>query len=231
MQVTSSQHFEPSPHQARFLELAGHYCDLLNRTGIPAKPWLDSKIPHFSRLDSLRQSLLLKCLEVQIHVVGNAIQYNGNLMDSWSLIWTFLQEMNLTPAGDLLNYLTPDDYIAVYNQQHAMMFLSPNHLMHMTYSIEDLYCRSWMEIFRRDERIERVLVERAITFGQGKRRNTLSNEDIPPHVVSEVESPGMRLATCRSKVYSPIFQNGVPVGYLAANQTISSTSRVMPRPT
>ncbi|MGE3260579.1 MAG: hypothetical protein AB7K68_02260 [Bacteriovoracia bacterium] len=214
----------------RFLELAQYYCDLLSREGIPALPWQDSSLPHFNRLEGNRQIALLKCLESQINVVSEALQNRGSLLDSWSLIWSFLKEMNFVPSSDLLNHITPDDYIAVYNLQHSMLFLSPNHLKLMSYSLEDLYCRSWMEIFTRDERITKVLMERAISFGQGKRRQTLSNEDVPPHFLAENQSPGMRIATCRSKAYSPIFQNGVPVGYISVNQTTASVSRVMPRP-
>ncbi|MGZ3693216.1 MAG: hypothetical protein ACXWQO_03360 [Bdellovibrionota bacterium] len=218
-----------SANHQRFIELAAHYCELLQREGIPAVAWHNPELVHFNSLDGLKQSILLKSLESQINIVSAAIANHISLMDSWSLIWAFLKEMNFTPSPDIANHLAPDDYIAVYGSQ-MMIFLTPNHLQLMTYSLEDLYCRSWIELFRRDERIERVLMERAVSFFQGNRTQTLSNEDIPTHLLAETLSPGFRVATCRSKVYSPLFQNGVPVAFMSVNQAATTTSRIIPRP-
>jgi hypothetical protein len=219
-----------SMSQLRFFELASLYCEILESEGIKAKPYRDANLPYFSKFTSVQKKSLLQSLESQIQVVTECLRGGGNLLDSWSLIWEFLKELKLAPAPDLLNHVTPDDYIAVYNQHGGMIFLTPNHLKLMSYSLEDLYCRSWLDIVRRDSRIEKILFDRVMDFVQGKRTQTLSNEDIPPHYLEESDSPDMRTATCRPKIYSPIFRDGKPAGFISVNQTIASISRLMPRP-
>jgi hypothetical protein len=228
MQTAQTIH-ERTPQQARFAELAVKYCELLNDEDIPAAPFRDPAVPYFSSLNGNHQTVLLKCLEAQLRVARNVVHGRGSLLDTWGIIWAFLTEMNFTAANDLIRFISPDDFVAIYNQHQMMLFLSPNHLNLVSYSLEDLYCRSWLQTFRRDPRVERVLIERAISFSHGRRTDTQSNEDIPPHLLTETDSPRMRMAMVRSRAYSPLFQNGVPVGFLSVNQTVVAPSRLPPR--
>jgi hypothetical protein len=202
----------------RFRDLSQVLCEQLRLANIKAVPWRDSELPHFAKLSTFRQAVLLKCFEAQIHIFHTHLKYDRGLSDAWSLTESFLQEMRLTPSPDLIHFLDPEDYIAVYDQNQTMIFLTPNHFNITSYSLEDFYCRVWIEMFRRDEQIEKILWERIVPFAMRKQTKTVSNEDIPPHFLYEVSSPEKWSGTCQSKAYSPIFQNDSPVGFISINQ-------------
>ncbi|MGZ3658834.1 MAG: hypothetical protein ACXVCK_02010 [Bdellovibrionota bacterium] len=222
---------DPLPnHQARFRSLAPRICDLLFLEGIEAMPWHDPQLPFFSAMDSARRTALLHSLEAQLEAFERCRAQGESLDNPWASLAIFLELMNLQMAPDLAQFAGPDDYVAVYDRFQGMIFLSPNHLRGITYSLEDLYCRLWISLFRRDQKIEKILMERVFPFAHDQRMHTMSNEDIPPHIISETQSPGLRAVTVESKVYSPLFQKGSPAGFLSVNHAVRPVSRFLPKP-
>lgn len=177
-----------------------------------------------------RQRDLLRFLGIQADLLTSLSREGHDLVRCTSqMTLSFLTRAGFGWADDLLSALEDDDYVAAYNPQQQMIFLTPNHLCLMSHTLEDLHCRPWLELVERNEMITKILVMRAIEFGQGMHRKTLWNSDVPPHFLSEVGSPGSRVATCRSKFYSPIFKDGKPCGFLAANRSLPIASRLLLR--
>jgi len=214
----------------RYAILAKRISDLVVIDGIVARPWKDPSLPYFTKLSESAQEDLLHYLEIQGDVIARVSHGGHDLLKSCRrLALGFLKDSGLEPASDLLDHLEDDDYLAAYNHKQQMIFLSPNHLRLTSYSIEDLLCRPWPVLFRRNEMIEKILISRAIEFGRGLRTQTLVNSDIPPHFLTEVESTEVRSVTVQSKLYSPLFRDGQSAGFVSVNRSMPSISRAMPK--
>lgn len=208
----------PQNNKSRFREITLKICEILATEGIRARPWNAEDLPYFSRFSPENRLALLHYLEIYLVVIEEISRARGSLLNSCRRQTTrFLELAGLSPTPDLVDHLVDGDFLAAYSREQQMIFVSPNHLQHMSYSIEDLYCRPWVTMFRRQERFEKTLLTRAFEFLSGQRRSTLSNLDIPPHVVTEIDSEERRTATVQSRLYSPLFNDDLVVGFISIN--------------
>ena len=216
--------------QDRFRNLACSLSALCLRGEIGVRPWSDPGVPYFAALERSHQEALVRSFAIQVQIYDRFLSSNSGLLDSWGIVKEFLRELGQTTAPDLGGFVGANDYLAVYDLGPRIILMGPNHLQHTSYTLEDLYCRSWMELFRRDEKIEKLLFERLLAFVQGKRTHTISNEDIPPHLIVESSSADCHSVTVESKAYSPLFHNEKPCGLLVINHGVRPASRFLPRP-
>lgn len=213
------------PQFERFRDLTSRMRDLVLIEGIVAQPFSDPALPYFAALSDESREEMLRHFEIFLLIVSRASYEGLDISKSTRrLSLDFLREAGLQPAPDLLEHLEDDDHLAAYNHRQQIVFLTPNHFRLMSYSIEDLYCRPWPMLFQRSEQIEKVLVSRALEFGRGLHTKTLVHSDVPPHLLTEINGPEKRTGTAQSKVYSPVFRNGRPAGFVAVNRARLSPS-------
>lgn len=194
-------------------------CQILLNELINAKPFRDPELPFFSKLKVEQQEVLIKSFNVQIELlIAMPKQGLSFLNSNRTLLLSFLNKMGLTHSEDLLDYLADSDFVAAYNKFLEIIFLSPNHLIWMTYSLEEIHCRPWYELFRRESQIDQKLIERGKDFAKGKYTTTMLSTDIPPHRVSEISGAEKVKAISYSKFYSPLFKDGKPAGFLVSNE-------------
>lgn len=205
-------------HIERFKHIALEIKHLAGSQGHDFKAWRDPRLIYFSSLSPLRQEFVLEVLN-SLKCAAHRIVNNGErLSNTWRLTWTVLKHMGLAPSSDLIEVVEDQDFVAAYNLHHQMIFASLNHFDFVSYSLEELYCRPWMEMFSRDPDVQNVLIERASSFTQGQCNQTISNADLPEHFVLETESPLQRRFLCRSRLYSPIYDRRKPAGFISMNR-------------
>ncbi len=202
----------------RFQELTGAIRDLAAIDGIVILPWHDPALPNFFALTEKNQDAVLENLSSLVHVCSQLASKGESLWNARGLTSAFFKQVGLQLAPGVLENIQPSDLVAGYNRTQQMIYLSLNHFLLVSYSFEELYCRPWMELFRRHTMIEKVLIERCIRLVMGQSNSTISNEDIPPHTLTETESIDRRAAICKSRFYSALHCNGRPAGFISVNQ-------------
>lgn len=201
-----------------FIVLTRHFQETLRVAGMDAVPYRDTSLPYFTKMPSVLQEKLLESLAIESDIIAQIARSGADPVRSGKrLTLDFLKRTGLDAPDDLLLYLEDADHISIYNREQQMIFLSPNHFIWMTYSLEEVLCRPWFELFRRDPKVEQVLRQRAAMMITAGLRESVSNFDIPAHLVAETESPAGREVTCRSKLYTPLFRHGKAAGFLALN--------------
>lgn len=225
------EHCSPDLEKNYFLHLTEQIQAVLKTQNISVLTCSSPELPFFSNLSADNQQGLLRNLEIYLELLIKLDKNKKNfLFVSQPLTLDFLKRVGLTPARDLVEFLENDDLVATYNDKQQMIFLTPNHFQWISYSLEDLLCRSWLELFQRNKLIEQVLIDRGQSLFKNSKGTTIQNLDIPPHTIIEAQSAEKRTATCYSKFYSPLFFNGKVAGMLSANKGALTTSRVLPTP-
>lgn len=205
--------------KAAFRDLTSKLHQYYAREAANGIAYRDANLPYFSAMPIEKQSELLKSLAIQLDLLHELDQAGRSILrEGRFLVFNLLQRMGLTPAPEVAERLEDIDYVAIYNRSQQMLFLSPNHCLWSAHTLEDLHCRPWFDNFRRDETVERILMHRAMEVVLSEHPHTIINTDIQPHLVSEVGSAEPRWVMCYSKFYAPVFRDGRPVGFIAANQ-------------
>ena len=194
-------------------------CKILKADGVEAAPYRKSELPYFSMMSPDQQTQLIQSFKTQVEV-GKSLQAMGlNITRSnYTFLAAVLTKLNLALPSEALDSLDELDYMAVYNHFHQMILLTPNHLAWMTYTLEDLHCRAWYQLFKREETVEKELMKRAAAVAMGQTPGIVFNTDIPAHLVTELDSSEKRWVNCHSKLYSPVYKSGKLAGFLSSNQ-------------
>lgn len=215
---------------SRFVNLLQLIQGYYEMAGLPVEAFDNPSVPHFSALFEDRQIQLVNALEAQVSIIEDHLRQYKDLDDSVMIILAFLRKMNWTTPPELMSIVDAHDYLAIYSRFNYMLFLSPNHFRLTSYTLEDLYCRPPLELFRRPATIESILVKRLLKVSDGREHKIIMNDDIPPHAISEAFSRERRQGVVRAKGYAPVFLNDESIGFLSANFGQSLSSRAMPQP-
>lgn len=185
---------------------------------ITIQPFRDKGLSTFQGLPFEQQDAVLRHLKALEIALWKATGLDTSLLETVSVTSRALQEMGYTLAPEIIFQLEDSDSIIAYNKFQQMIFVSPNNFLLTSYSLEELYCRRWMDLFRRHDMISQVLIERATRLASSRPREPIMNTDIPPHSLIEVETDEKRAFICNSKFYAPIFLGNEPHGFIAVNR-------------
>lgn len=202
----------------RFRALALEAAALGRKDGLEFIPFADPALPHFTKLDEAGRAHALGRLE-QLVRIGNELHTSGgSLGDSKKVLWAFLRAAKMAPPSDLLDHVQSGDVIDIYGEHHQMIFANPMILDILSYSLEDLYCRPWTDIFGKDETVFETVVEVINGILGGKLRGVVDMSAMPECVTFEVDSPKLMRCVTKMRLLAPLFEQREPVAYVCVNR-------------
>ena len=127
--------------------------------------------------------------------------------NSPALIWAGLKELGLRPCSDVFNLMTEDRVVEIYSNEGIQIFRNFAFYEFCSYSIEELYCGHWTELFDRSSEMNQACADFLTNVFTGKLENT-ADLDFPLHQVWEIYSP-LKVKVELKMIYgSPLFQVG-----------------------
>lgn len=206
---------------SRFIEAARSIAAMAQIEQFEIVPFYDPSLPHFSALTEAGRTHALWRLETLESICERLQRRGQSICKSRALIWAFFGHMKLRPPQEL-NEIAGDEFevIDVYNDAHQLIFANLSFFRVVSYSLEDLYCRPWMSLFKRDNyEIENELLKYARAFSRNELREVVILDHMTPHIVHEADSVGMVTAMVTSKVIAPVFGSSKRVeAYMAIHQ-------------
>ncbi len=192
---------------ARFRLLSTSLAALAKTANITVQPFFNSNLPHFSCLDSEKQASVVRKLEIYVSILEKAVVEKSNLKDNKKLTWTAFKLLGLTPCSDLMNFIKDTNVIELYDHEGFQVFRSLNFFELCSYTVEDIYCRQWTDLFRRpNSAVMEKLMEIAATLTAGNLRHTI-RVDLPRHEVMEIDSPFLFELSADVDFLSPLFDS------------------------
>lgn len=185
----------PSNHQhfdrlQLFCELATQYQDFAFQAGVQVVPYYDSEPRLFSQQSSSKQHEILEALALCVKVCRDTEANGHALCDSPQLIWQALKELGLRPPSDLFSYMNDCTVVEVYSPEGIQIFRSFSFFRYCSYSLEELYCENWTNLFARDdETIVPMIFNFMRSVYDGTEKCTTSLRHVPQHIVRETSSP------------------------------------------
>lgn len=203
---------------SRFRELALEAEALGRKDGLEFIPFTDDSLPYFTKLDGPGRAHALWMLEQLVRIGNELHTSDASLRDSKKVIWAFLRVVKMVPPSDLLDRFETGDVIDIYDEHHQMIFANPNFLNILSYSLEELYCRPWTELFAKDESVFGTIVETINGILGGKLETIVDMSATPECVSFEIDSPKRMRCLAQLRLMSPLFEQGRPVAYLCVNR-------------
>lgn len=207
-QVKSATQGGPSENEIhRFKTLALRYRDFALQAGVELTPFRDESLPLFTEQTSERRSQILEALGVRVDVCEETVAQGKSVSDSPVLVWNALKKLKLRPTSDLFSSITGNRVVEVHSLEGVQLFSNFNYYRYTSYSLEDLYCAPWNELFAHEPGSLEKLIGVVTKIATGEWTTTAPT-GIPPHRVSEARSEQGFEILLDMQLASPLFAEG-----------------------
>lgn len=140
------------------------------------------------------------------------------------LTWLALRQLGLRPHSDLFNHLTDEHIVEIYNENSIQIYRSFNLFQYLSYSISDIFCHEWWELYTRDTEVYDQMLDMNNKLLDGSVEGVVKTT-FPDHWVQEIFSPQCLRSTMRHELCSPLTdKNKKNMGFISAFKIIDSKS-------
>lgn len=204
--LSNSNH---SDYLTLFRDLSTEYSDYAREAGVELIAFRDPSLPLFSLLSDGKKKEVLSALTKVVKICRDTKAQGHSMGDSPALIWQALKEFGLRPPSDLFGQMHDCTVVEVYSQDNIQVFRSFSFFRYCSYSLEDLYCEEWLNLFARDDN---SIIPMVISFMkdvyQGVTTFTTNLRHIPKHIVRETYSPFKYKLQVGINWGAPLFEEG-----------------------
>lgn len=151
----------------------------LQRIGIEVSPWENPELPWFQSLEASKQEWVLGQIKSLSDFMSEQVDPQIDSLEP-QLMWRILNQNKFRFSYDLFEELPKDAIVEIYDRNHIQLFRSFQFLKICSYTLEDIYCRPWYELYEHDPEViqkSMVIYRQAIegTF-RGVLRSPFKND-------------------------------------------------------
>lgn len=177
-------------------------------------------LPYFSNLTSAQQIQIVNQLKTLIEL-GEELQQQGKkLSNSADLIQTFFRKFKLYTPSWVIDSITNKDIVDVYNLESRLIVASLNLFEICSYSMEELFCRPWAELFAREGETHVQIYQLCRALLNGEISEPVDMTNIPQHKVRETYFPEGSYALLQPRIFSPVYADDKIYGFLSINRIV-----------
>lgn len=210
---------------ARFAQVAESISDLTALSGFRLAPTSAANTPVFSSHTPEKQIEILETITRHSELYQESAMMDGDLVSSQMMTWRALSKFGFVPNPELFTKIGKDDVIEIYSLDHIQLYRNFQFYKFCSYSIEDLFCKPWPELFRRhDDSVTPALlefVEKACTT----HAKSIVETNLATHTLEESQSPKRNLMSVRVKYISALHdRQGSVAGFIVVEE-----AKLLPR--
>ena len=198
----------------KFRACSENLCQILELEGLIVRPYQQSSLPFFQSLDSSEQQQALHLIENYYAICQSVRHHGGSLREGQALLETALKHFNLQAPSEVFEFIAPKNVYEFYSANQTQFFRTANFFEYTSYTIEDIYSRSWVHLYDRDPEITQKIFTYAAEIFSGANQSVIK-PDLPEHVMTERASLEKLISPVRFECLAPLTQEGRTVGLLS----------------
>jgi PAS domain-containing protein len=190
---------------------------LLKKSGIEIDALAGESLPFFSKLSPQKKETVIFALQALFEACEDMQASDASLTRNRSIAWRVMNTIGFKPQSDVFGMLEESDIIEIYDADFQIVFATPAFFQLTSYTLEDLYCRPWTELWYREPEIHSYIHSKVMETVLTERPQTVV-VDVPVHKVQEICSHEGRRANARTKLFSAIEDNDRRRGFLCVSE-------------
>lgn len=203
-----------------FVKLSLHLQKMLAKEEFYFTTFENKSLPHFSNLTSAQQIQIVNQLKTLIELGEDLQQQGKKLSNSADLIQTFFRKFKLYTPPWVIDSITNKDIVDVYNLESRLIVASLNLFEICSYSMEELFCRPWAELFAREGETHVQIYQLCRALLNGEINEPVDMTNIPQHKVREAYSSQDLYALLQPRIFSPVYADDKIYGFLSINRIV-----------
>jgi hypothetical protein len=214
-----------------FVDFAERYAALVSSAGVPVSAYTVDAALAFASLPTLQMVKTLDRLQSVLRTTETVLHGGGSLRDDHTYLWAMIQRLGLRPQSDLFDRLGSEDVIEIYDvAEQTQVYRNLRYFEACSYTLDDLMCRPWFELFTRDHSVTAhvaEIVEQAIKADPPR----LVPFNTGVHTIEEIDSPERLHCVIENRFLAPLFdRRGRATAVVAVARLYSVVSTAKPGP-
>lgn len=206
---------EPKARANSFQQLTLRFCELAGKEGIWVRPYRPQGPLYFERLPEPLQHATLDHFARYLAVCEECLEGGAHLADDRSFLWRMFRKLGVHPVSTLLSEIEDNDVIEIYNADFIQVFRNLKFFTLCSYTLDDLLCRPFWELFRREARITEALLAVAQNIYKDNVKGS-QHLELGPHVLDEIEGPRKLRSVVENRLVCPLYDHGGSVAALVS---------------
>lgn len=203
----------------KFIEYSLQISEFASLQKIKITPFNNFELPIFNNLPECNQFTIVSNLEVYRNICEKITLELGSNSDFSQSIWIALKSLELVPSSDLFNYLKVNRIVEIHNLDGQQMFRNLYFFKFCSYTLEELYCIPWIELFDRPPENTKQMIDFVHKMSKVKLNQTHVITEIDPHITIESKSKYKMCLNYKPLYYSPLFsKDGEVIAGLAIEE-------------
>jgi len=163
----------------------------------------------FQALSAPEQQQTLENFARYAEVCHQTIEAGESLTDDKATLWRFIKKLGVRQNADLFSLFEEGDIIEVYDLSNfVQIFRNLRFFSVCSYTLDDILCRPFWELYLKDTKITQKIVDNATTLAKQEATSTL-HYDGTKHSLFEIDSSQKYHAIVENRFIAPLFdQNG-----------------------
>ncbi len=190
----------------KFIELSETLAQMAKSEDIELVPFESRELNKFRALPEVVQSGVTQILSEYVSILESIKAQGQNLSYNLNSVWAAFGRYGMRPNFGLLQLLHPEDIIEIYNLDGIQVFRSFHFFRLCSYTIEDLLCSTWHDLFHRESGPDTAYFEYFGRLISGKIRDT-EKMAVDAHLVRETSSPKRLVGIVEPRYVAPLFDN------------------------
>ena len=148
-----------------------------------------------------QRDFLNKC-QFYIRASETAIEQEIELLQDKQFIWNTVKDMGLVLPSDVFEMITDHDEVEIYDSRGIQVFANFEFFRKVSYTPEEMYWRSWADLFEREQKHFDQLMQNfiySITEATGPFKPSVDK-----HLAWETSSRRMKKSWVEFKMFAPI---------------------------
>lgn len=186
--------------------------------GVRILPFRSPHLPYFSGLSPAYQSVVLDRLKIFTEICEMTRKEGHQIKNTASLTWFALKRFGFSFGSDLFSQIHDQSVIEFYDEENIQIFRNLKFFEVCSYTLEDIYCRPWPELFVRSESgVTEGLLQIIQGFYQGGNTK-MTPVDLGSQTIVETSSMFEYQLKAQVNFLAPLFQNKRTVGFVAIEE-------------
>lgn len=203
-----------------FIDLSVKLQKVLGKEGLFIIPFEEPGLPFFSNLSPDQRTQIISQIKTLLELSEDMQAHNLKVTEPANLIRAFFKKFNLHAPTWVVDSITKHDIVDVWNLDSRLIIASFNFFDICSYSLEELFCRPWAELFSRDTDIHIQIFQLCRSLLNGEITQPVDMTYIPQHQVRETYANVNTYALMQPRIFSPVYSGNQLFGFMSVNRII-----------
>jgi hypothetical protein len=204
--------------EEQFLSLGRDFVAEWAKVGVKITLSRFNDLPIFRGASKSTQLIAVNYLAFNLSLLKDMAADGESPRNTKLLLWRALKKLKFIPPSNFMEFIEDEDIVEIYLPNEIQIFRNVAFMEIVSHSLEDLLCRPWYRLGRRDWRYILSMSRMVLKWKTGLIRN-ITEWNVAEHRLQETDSVDNVCFSIKLKYFIPLRSQGKVAAAISTNSS------------